>query len=187
MLSRFSITALLLSFHLAPSLVAADFDKDVRPILKEHCYECHSEGAKKEKAGFVFDNKTRLKKDIGVNMLIEPGDPGSSHFLTIIADPDAKNHMPPKGNLSPKEIATLREWISGGAALDKDAPKMVAKKELPPIMTWKNAEGRTIRAGFGGLEGENVIFKMPNGQRVSYPIANLSAESQAQAREAGAP
>jgi hypothetical protein len=187
MLSRSSITTLLASSILAPCLAAADFDKDVAPILKEHCYECHSEAAKKEKAGFVFDNKKRLKIDIGTNLLIEPGDPASSHFLNIIVDPDAKNHMPPKGNLSAKEIATLREWISAGAALDKDAPKMVAKKELPPIMSWKNAEGRTIRAGFGGLEGENVIFKMPNGQRISYPIANLSPESQAQARDAGAP
>ena len=187
MFSRFSITALLISFNLAPSLVAADFDKDVKPILKEHCYECHSEGAKKEKAGFVFDNKDRLKKDIGPNLIIEPGDAASSHFLRVIADPDAKNHMPPDKNLSAKEIATLREWISAGAPLDKDSPRVAAKKELPPIMTWTNAEGRKIRAGFGGLEGENVVFKMPNGQRISYPIANLSAESQAQAREAGAP
>ncbi|QIF03781.1 c-type cytochrome domain-containing protein [Roseimicrobium sp. ORNL1] len=189
MLPRLPLATLLVTLTLAPclGLGAKDFDKDVKPILKEHCYECHSETAKKEKAGFVFDNKTRLKKDIGVNMLIEPGDPASSHFLEIIANPDAKNHMPPKGNLSTKEIATLREWISLGAPLDKDSPKVAAKKELPPIMTWTNAEGRKIRAGFGGIEGENVILKMPNGQRVSYPIANLSAESQAQAKDAAAP
>jgi hypothetical protein len=187
--ARPPLAILLTTLSLAPSLdlEAKDFDKDVKPILKEHCYECHSETAKKEKAGFVFDNKTRLKKDIGVNMLIEPGDPASSHFLRIIADPDAKNHMPPDKNLSSKEIATLREWISVGAPLDKDSPKVAAKKELPPIMTWTNAEGRKIRAGFGGIEGENVVLKMPNGQNVSYPLAKLSAESQAQARESAAP
>ncbi|RBP44273.1 cytochrome c [Roseimicrobium gellanilyticum] len=187
MLPRFPLATFLVTLTLAPCLGAKDFDKDVKPILKEHCYECHSEEAKKEKAGFVFDNKTRLKKDIGPNLIIEPGDPASSHFLEVIANPDAKNHMPPNKNLSSKDIATLREWISVGAPLDKDAPKVAAKKELPPIMSWTNAEGRKIRAGFGGIEGENVIFKMPNGQRISYPIANLAPESQAQAREAAAP
>ena len=122
-----------------------------------------------------------------MNLIIEPGDPASSHFLTVIADPDAKHHMPPNKNLSAKEIDLLRKWISEGATLDKDAPKMAAKKSLPPIMSWTNAEGRTIRAAFGGLEGENVVLKMPNGQKVSYPLAKLSAESQQQARDAAAP
>lgn len=186
LLRTFPLT-LLTATVTALRLEAADFDKDVVPILKKHCYECHSEEKKKEKAGFVFDNKTRLKKDIGPYLIIEPGDPGASHFLTVIADPDAKNHMPPDGMLSDREIQILRQWIAEGATLDAGAPKMAAKKTLPPIMSWTNAEGKTIRAGFGGLEGENVVLKLPNGQKVSYPLAKLSEESQAQAREAAAP
>ena len=180
---------LLLCLHaLALQRAAAvDFDKDIKPILKEHCYECHSEERKKEKAGFVFDNKTRLKKDIGANLIIEPGEPGRSHFLNVIVDPEAKNHMPPNKDLPREDVEKLRKWIAEGATLDKDAAKMVAKKDLPPIMTWRNAEGKAIKAGFGGLEGENVVLKMPNGTRIPYPIAKLSPESQQQARECAAP
>lgn len=184
---RLPALILLASAAIAPRLWAVDFDKDVKPILKEHCYECHSEEKKKEKAGFVFDNKTRMKKDIGPNLIIEPGDPGASHFLRIIAEADAKNHMPPNKNLDPKDVDTLRKWIAEGAGLEKDSPKVAAKKTLPPIMSWTNAEGKTIRAGFGGVEGENVVLKMPNGMKVSYPLAKLSAESQQQARDAAAP
>lgn len=179
----------MLSLHLAPARsMAVDFDKDIAPILKENCYECHSEARKKEKAGFVFDNKTRLKKDIGPNLIIEPGDPGRSHMLYVITDPEAKNHMPPNKDLGRDDVEKLRKWIAEGATLDKDAPKMVAKKDLPPIMTWKNAEGKAIRAGFGGILGENVMLKMPaTGQLVPYPIAKLAPESQQQARECAAP
>src|ERR1700712_5118937 len=63
-----------------PRLQAIDFQKDIAPILKKNCYECHSEEKKKEKSGEVFDNLKRFAHDIGVNLLIEPGSPSSSHF-----------------------------------------------------------------------------------------------------------
>ena len=59
----------------------------------------------------------------------------------------------------------------------------LAKSDLPPIMTWKNSEGVTIKAGFGGIEGDKVVLKMPNGQKIPYPMAKLSPESQQQAKE----
>ena len=185
MIRHTAFASLVLGTHAV--LRAVDFDKDIAPILKEHCYECHSEERKKEKAGFVFDNKARFKKDIGPNLIVEPGDPGKSHFLYIISDPDAKNHMPPNGQLSRDEIDKLRTWISQGATLDKDAPKMAAKKDLPPFLTWINTEGKKVRAGFGGLEGENVVLKMPDGKLIPYPLAKLSPESQQLARECAAP
>ena len=163
---------------LAAGAGAVDFEKDIKPILSKNCYECHSEQRKKEKAGFVFDNVTRFKKDIGDNLIIEPGNPGESHFFEVISDPDIKHHMPPKGSLSSAEQEKIRKWIEEGATLDKNAPKLAAKKALPPIMTWTNAQGVAIKAGYGGVSGQSVIFKMPNGAKVEYPISKLSAESQ---------
>jgi hypothetical protein len=62
------------------------------------------------------------------------------------------------------------------------------KKDLPPIMSWTNAEGKTIKAGFVRLDGENVVLRMPaNGQEVPYPLAKLSDESQKLARDCAAP
>lgn len=171
----------------ALQLDAVDFEKDIKPILTKHCYECHSEQRKKEKGGFVFDNLKRFAKDIGPNLNIEPGKPGSSHFFEIISDPDAENHMPPKGNLSKEDLEKIRQWIAAGAAFDDKGPKLAVIKELPPIMKWTNAEGVSIKAGFGGVNGQNVIFKMPNGTKVEYPIAKLSPESQKLVAECAAP
>jgi hypothetical protein len=183
-----------LSLLLAPVARAVDFDKEIKPILAKNCYECHSEQKKKEKGGYVFDNVTRFKKDIGVNLQIEPGNPAESHFFEVISDPGVKHHMPPKGSLAQKEIDKIRVWITEGAKLEKSddktasgGPGLLPKKTLPPIMTWTNAEGVAIKAGFGGLQGENVLLKMPNGQTVPYPIAKLSADSQRQAKESAGP
>ena len=162
---------------------AIDFEKDIKPILKQNCYECHSETRKKEKAGYVFDNLARFKKDIGPNLQIEPGDPTNSHFYEVIADPGVKNHMPPKGSLSQDEKEKIRKWIAEGATFDGKAPANLVRKDLPPIMKWTNSDGKSIKAGFGGVKGDNVIFKMPNGAQVEYPVAKLSPESQQLVKE----
>jgi len=164
-----------------------DYEKEIKPILKEHCYQCHSEEKKKEKAGFVFDNTKRFAKDIGTNLSIEPGKPSKSHFYEVIADPNVDNAMPPDGPMPQAQIDKIRDWIAQGAMFDPNGPKPVFKKDLPPILKWTNAEGKAIKAGFERLEGESVVLKMPTGQYVIYPLAKLSPESQQLARECAAP
>jgi len=175
----------------ATAVAAADFKKDIAPIFEKHCYECHSDKANKRKAGYVFDDLATLKLDINPKGGIVPGNPAESHIFKVVADPEHEAHMPPKGNLSDREIETMREWITEGALLDKDAPKPVmepVKKSLPPILTWTNFEGKKIKAGFVKLEGENVYLRMPlNGQEVPYPLSKLDAASQQLAKECAAP
>jgi hypothetical protein len=169
------------------SALAVDFEKEIKPILKEHCYQCHSEEKKKEKAGFVFDNLKRFAKDIGPNLSIEPGRPASSHFYEVIANADVDNAMPPDGPMPQAQIDKIRAWIAEGAMFDPNAPKPVFKKQLPPILKWTNAEGRSIKAGFDRIEGDAVVLKLPDGKFVKYPLANLSPESQKLARDCAAP
>ena len=122
------------------------------------------------------------------------GERGRELFARITSD-DEDEIMPPKGKpLSTDEVKLLTQWIKEGALLPGVKPAVATttpsapKKSLPPIMSWTNLEGKTIRAGFVRLEGANVVLRMPaNGQEVPYPIAKLNAESQKQAQEAGAP
>ncbi len=170
---------------------AADFKKDIQPILEKSCYECHSNKTGKKKAGYVFDDLETLKLDINPKGAIVPGNPGESHFFEVIADANHDAHMPPDENLPPDQIEKLREWITEGASLDGKGPKMVptvkkglAKPGLPPIMTWVNFEGKKIKAGFVRLEGDNVILKMPlTAQETAYPLSKLDAASQQQAKD----
>ena len=183
---------LLISLLAAYTASAADFKKDIQPILEKNCYECHSVKTGKKKAGFVFDDQETFKLDIADNDVaqIRPGKPAESHFLEIMVN-DGKNHMPPDEQLSTSDIKKITEWITEGASFDKDAPKLApvaAKKVLPPIMSWTNSEGKTIKAGFVRLEGENVVLRMPaNASEVAYPLAKLSEASQKLARDCAAP
>ena len=172
-------------------LRAVDFKKDIRPILKENCYECHSKEAGKEKAGYVFDDVETLKLDIQPKGIIVPGKPGDSYLLEVMTmDVSEKAHMPPKKMMSDRDIAKIREWITAGASLEATAPgALPARAGAAALMDWTNLEGKTIKAGFVRLEGETVVLKLPtNGQEVPYPLSKLDAASQRQAREAaGAP
>lgn len=180
----------------ASMVCAAEFKKDIEPILEKNCYECHSEKTGKRKGGFVFDDLETFKLDIADNDVaqIRPGNPDGSHFLEVIVNESHEKHMPPKGQLSSTDIRKLTDWIKEGAILPGIKPAVASstpaapKKALPPIMSWTNVEGKTIRAGFVRLDGTNVVLRIPaSGQEIPYPLAKLSAESQKQAQEAGVP
>lgn len=168
---------------------AVEFKKDVQPILKKHCYECHSEETGKKKAGYVFDDLEMFKYDINPKGIIVPNDPGESYFLEVISVPNHEAHMPPKDQLSNREIDKLREWIEAGAPLEEGAASgMTAATSTglpaaPVMLNWTNFEGKTIPASFVRLEGENVIIKMADGRELPYALDKLDAISQAQAKE----
>jgi hypothetical protein len=167
---------------------AIDFKKDIRPILKENCYECHSKESGKEKAGYIFDDLDTLKLDIQPKGIIVPNQPGESYLLEVITmDVSEKAHMPPKEMMSDRDIAKIREWIAAGASLESETPgALPARAAAPALLDWTNTEGKTIKAGFVRMEGESVVLKLPtNGQEIPYPLSKLSAESQAQAKASG--
>lgn len=92
-----------------------DFVEDVRPIFREHCYECH--GPDTQKSGLRLDVKeAAFKGGSGHAPDIIPGDPHSSPLIHFIIGDDAELQMPPKGPpLSDREIETLTAWIEQGA------------------------------------------------------------------------
>lgn len=153
----------------ATSALAIDFKKDIRPILKANCYECHSKESGKEKAGYIFDDVDTLKLDIQPKGIIVPNKPEESYFLEVMTmDVSEKAHMPPKEAMSPKDIGKIREWIAAGASLEGEGASPLPARAAPAAsMDWTNTEGRTIKAGFVRLDGENVVLKMPaNGQKI---------------------
>ncbi|HCN78314.1 MAG TPA: hypothetical protein DIT13_14105 [Verrucomicrobiales bacterium] len=177
---------ILVLFSAALAVQAADFKKDIQPILEKHCYECHSEKTGKQKAGYVFDDLETLKLDINPKGAIVPGKPAESHVFVVVSDPNHEAHMPPKGNLSDREISKLRDWITAGAHLTPEAAATAAAPAKPAVLDWTNFEGRTIKAGFVRLDGENVVLKMASGQEIPYPLAKLNEASRKQAQDSAA-
>ncbi len=100
------------------SLIAqgVDFESDVLPIFKTHCYDCH--GPEKQKSGFRLDLRSAAMRGGSGDVAIVPGEPEESSLLNFVTLPEDDDlHMPPKGDgLSDAEVQVLREWIASGAA-----------------------------------------------------------------------
>lgn len=97
------------------SLAAAvDFVREVRPILKNHCYSCH--GEKKQKSGLRLDIKAAAFKGGDKHSPdIISGKAKDSPLIHFITTDEEDELMPPKGKLPASDIATLTNWINEGA------------------------------------------------------------------------
>jgi hypothetical protein len=171
----------------------ADFRRDIRPILEKHCYECHSEKAKKEKAGYVFDNLKRFGNDIDPRGVVVPGDVSRSRLFEVMTM-TGDNQMPPNGpRVSPKEIKLMREWIEEGALLEagKAGGGGVAKSGLAarpaavemPVEDWVSGDGKTVKARFVRMSGDAVVIRTAEGRVFKVPMSRLGAASQERAKE----
>src|SRR5437868_2857480 len=91
----------------------AFYEKDVLPILKEHCLKCH--GAEpKIKGGLNLTSRKAVLDGGDTGPAFDPKDPGKSLLLTAIHYKDDAYKMPPKGKLPAKELAVLTKWVADG-------------------------------------------------------------------------
>ena len=108
----------------------AFFEQKIRPLLVEHCYECHSAEAKKLKGNLFLDSKTGWEKggDSGEPVII-PGNIEASQLLKSVRHEDPDTAMPPKKpKLPDAAIADLIAWVKMGAPDPRDGTQVEAKR-----------------------------------------------------------
>jgi len=97
------------------------FETDVRPILVNKCYDCHSKT--KQKGGLRVDHIGYLKTGGDTGPAIVPGDLEKSPLIEAIRWKNDDFKMPPKNNggkMTDAEIATLEKWVKIGAPWPED-------------------------------------------------------------------
>ncbi|MEO6741430.1 MAG: DUF1553 domain-containing protein [Chthoniobacteraceae bacterium] len=116
---------------LAPQAFAQtppDFQRDIRPILSDKCFQCHGpdekerKGGKTGSGGLRFDTEEGSRADLDGTHAIVPGHPEQSDLIARITSKDSDELMPtPKSGkkLLPREIELLRQWIASGAKYSK--------------------------------------------------------------------
>jgi len=124
-------TALILSLCAASFAVAADdvqptkeglefFEKNVRPILSDRCYECHSANKNSSKGGLILDSHDGAYKGGDEGPAVVPGNLEKSLLIKAVRYTDPEFSMPPKktgGKLPDDKIAILEEWVKMGAPM----------------------------------------------------------------------
>src|SRR5579875_2474455 len=73
------------------------FEKNVRPILVNHCYTCHAADTKPS-GGLRVDDRNGLLTGGNTGPAIVVGDPAKSLLLRRVTQKNAKRRMPLEGN-----------------------------------------------------------------------------------------
>jgi cytochrome c553 len=118
------------------SSVVAFFEKKVRPLLVDNCYNCHSADTNSQ-GGLRVDDRNGLIHGGRRGPAVVPGDPEKSLLLRAVRQIDPKLSMPPKKRLSDQQIADLEKWIKDGA----DWPKV----RIPASLGRPNAKYDQLR------------------------------------------
>src|ERR1041385_974674 len=87
-------------------------------VLKANCFGCHN--ADKKKGGLVLTSRRDLFKGSENGPVLDSKKTEQSKILQVLSA-DADPHMPPKKQLSDKQISALRSWIEHGAEWDEKA------------------------------------------------------------------
>jgi len=112
-----SLALLLLAGMISPALAADNdkqaifFEKKVRPLLAQHCFECH--GAEEQKSDLRLDRRSHFMKGGSGGPIVIPGKPDESELLAAVKFESYE--MPPSGQLPDDQIAILETWVKNGA------------------------------------------------------------------------
>jgi mono/diheme cytochrome c family protein len=108
-----------------------DYLREVKPLLRAHCYACH--GALRQEAGLRLDTAELLKKGGKSGPALLAGErPGESPLVRRITSTDPATRMPREGQpLTAEQIAVLTAWASQGAPAPADE-----QPEVDPGRHW---------------------------------------------------
>ena len=199
LLKQLFVFSAVVSFSI-PAL-SVDYKKDVLPIMKKHCFECHA--GSRSKGSLDLENLDEMRDyQVGKYNIIRPGNPEESSFLEKMHLPESdRDFMPRKGSKLPNgDLDKIAEWIKAGAVIDAANPaedEMECVKKSGGSTTssggmneagrefhkWTSSDGKVIEARFLGLDGSAAKLIMKNGKFYTVPFDRLSPESVAAAKK----
>ena len=123
-----------------------EFNRDIRPILSDKCFQCHGPGT--QLATLRFDLEDGAKHELrGGRFAIVPGDPDKSVVIQRVMATNPAVRMPRSQGgaaagepLTERQMALLRRWIEQGATWQKHW------SFIPPDAAGR-AEGRRSEVG----------------------------------------
>jgi hypothetical protein len=110
------------------------FEKNIRPVLAEHCYECHSEEKGKNKGELTVDTRDGIRAGGDRGPAVVPGKPDESVLIDAIRQV-GQLRMPPDsrgGPLPDEVVANFEKWVKDGAPDPRDSSKIVNAQPARP-------------------------------------------------------
>ena len=132
------------------------FEKQIRPILVEHCQECH--GADEPEAGLRLTSRQAILRGGDSGPAIVPGMIDKGELLLAVSYDADGYQMPPDGKLPQETINLLRDWVAMGAPWPAEADVADATDEF-------DLEARAERYSFQPLQQ----VQPPEVQHTAWP------------------
>ena len=146
-LSWIPLAAVAFSFRAVAADAPVDYVRDIQPIFRQSCTECHDAG--KHKADLRLDNRADAMRGGETGAAILPGHSRESLLMKRVRGEGDDDRMPvKKPPLTDGQIAVLARWIDQGATWPDAVDGDIAKKEIhwayvkparPPIPQVKHA------------------------------------------------
>ncbi|VTS02499.1 signal peptide protein : Uncharacterized protein OS=Isosphaera pallida (strain ATCC 43644 / DSM 9630 / IS1B) GN=Isop_2381 PE=4 SV=1: PSCyt1: PSCyt2: PSD1 [Gemmata massiliana] len=106
-----------------PKFTAAQvtfYEKEVLPVLQQHCLKCHGADPEKIKGEFNLATRKGVLAGGESGPAVDLAKPAESLFVKMIHYKDDQHRMPPKGKMPDKDIATLEKWVKEGLPVPAD-------------------------------------------------------------------
>ena len=157
-----AIVGIVVGLMIGWPTVAADdltFQRDVLPILKQHCLDCH--GSDEAESRLRLDSMTAaLRGGNSGEKAVVPGHSDQSYLVELVTHKDPGKRMPPEVDpLSEKQINVFRAWIDNAAQWQEAQQKVaqqavehwsfqpLVRPELPDVAESGKAEsGKAVTA-----------------------------------------
>lgn len=126
------------------------FEKRVRPILVERCFECHSGESQKTKGGLRLDRRDEILRGGDSGPAVLPGKSDDSLLIRVLRH-DGDIQMPPNGKIPDHEIAILVEWVQKRLPFPQPRDPSIPDKSISKNIDW---EARKSHWAFQPLRSE---------------------------------
>src|SRR2546430_451609 len=90
------------------------YDEHVRPILREHCFSCHS--ADKQESGLQLDSYQKAMAGGSSGEVVLPGDLSNSRLWALVSHAEDPKMPPKQDKLAAAKLETISKWIEQVAA-----------------------------------------------------------------------
>jgi hypothetical protein len=151
-----------------------DFDRQIRPILVQHCYACHGFDAHGRQADLRLDTREGALQS-GSGGAIVPGDPAASQVIQRIWHADPGSVMPPPEfgkPLTDGQKERLVQWIAGGAVYREHWAFQPLKPQHPAEGFAAEQEDFAAESSLGGDRPADSVGRGQSavaGQRLPAP------------------
>jgi hypothetical protein len=158
------------------------FNRDIRPILSDHCFSCHGPDVQKMKGGLRLDvREAALRPAKSGKKAILPRDAAGSELVHRLLTDDADELMPPPEAhkpLKPEQKALLQRWIAEGAEYQGHwAYQPILRPSVPSGAEGEGGIDRWVRTHLDsvGLKPAPEADRRTLARRLSLDLTGLPA------------